>query len=450
MRDLILGVVGTILVAALTVPVQTAAVDAMMQEAAQSSSNSTSTNSTKPGPDAVEAAPLPPQVCFNGGVAVKYGGCKCPMGFSGAQCEVSTPSSNSSTPKPPSKCPLGYTLNPVTGRCEAPAKLTCSSHGFPDFATGQCACEQGWTGPSCNIPDAPDYPGIFGEVQCADPDKYTPGLFLARVGYRSRLISSNTSTSITIPIGPSNRVVINGYDAFIPGQPTKFDLGIKTDVFVIPFYLDSDEVKWEITDPYTLRKYVTTITSDVPRCTVDESAVEEAAKKVAKGDPGVKGDKGDSGERGEKGEPGLPGAKGEKGDSGEKGEKGEPGLPGVKGEKGDTGDQGPMGLGLSFVILRINATQMLPLPPNNASAMYLVNTPDVRTRRPRSITLTLPSAASATNRFLSIRRVDTDGVVRIQTTTGGGIQGLAALQDRWDYVTLVTDGSEWFVFSQGR
>jgi hypothetical protein len=97
---------------------------------------------------------------------------------------------------------------------------------------------------------------------------------------------------------------------------------------------------------------VTRITSDVPRCTVDEDAVDEAAKKIAKGEPGVKGDKGD------------------------------------KGDLGDREDK---------VKKVIKVTRMIAARRANAA-----------------------------------------------------IPGLPRLDDRWDTVTLVTDGLEWFVFSQGR
>lgn len=203
--------------------------------------------------------------------------------------------------------------------------------------------------------DSDDVPGISGEVFCADPDKYNPGKYLARLGYRNRLV--------------------------------------------------------------TMKNFVTTLGADLPRCTVDEDDIDTVAKKIAKGEEGDKGDRGDTG------------------------------LTGLKGEKGDQGDQGPLGPGLGFVITRIQSSQQLTLPDGNASALYLVSTPN--TRRPSRVVLTLPDAAAATNRFLSIRRVDRDGVVRVLTAAGTMIDGVGDLDDRGAYVTLVTDGVEWFVFAKG-
>ena len=306
-------------------------------------------------------------------------------------------------------------------------------------------------------------------------DKHNPGKYLARLGYRNRLVSTNASSTMHIPAGPFNRVIVNGVEVRPFGQPETFALGIKTDVFTLPFDPTVDEIFWELIDPYTMKKFTTTLAPDLPRCTVDEDAIDEAAKKIAKGDRGDRGDKGekgdvghpgDKGEKGDKGEHGLAGDKGEKGDkgdhglTGEKGEKGDKGPTGDKGERGDKGftgdkgekgDKGDLGLGLSFVITRISSSQVLPMPAGNASALFLVNTPPApRGRRGPPVVLTLPDPSRAASRFVTLRRIDTDGVVRVVTINGAAIPGLPALDDRWDTVTLVTDGTEWFVFSQGR
>ncbi len=76
----------------------------------------------------------------------------------------------------------------------------------------------------------------------------------------------------------------------------------------------------------------------------------------------------------------------------------------------------------------------------------------------RTLTLTLPPAADATSRFLTIRRLNAPGLVVINARSGELIAGggnprsgsAVSLDDRADYVTLVSDGSSWYVFGNGR
>ncbi|MFP5379468.1 MAG: hypothetical protein ACLGHP_06915, partial [Vicinamibacteria bacterium] len=71
--------------------------------------------------------------------------------------------------------------------------------------------------------------------------------------------------------------------------------------------------------------------------------------------------------------------------------------------------------------------------------------------------------ADSTSRFLTIRRVNNGGRVLVQTRPGDHLEGgpdvrfprnsdanVLALNSRWDYVTLVSDGENWFVFAHGR
>lgn len=437
MRDLILGVAAAAVLTVFTVPGGPGELFAMA--GGQTATNSSTSTNTSAGQKPQ------PTVCFNGGVADKLGYCKCQPGFAGVFCEyaVSKPTTDTtptnSTPSMP-KCPLGSVFDPISWSCTKPITeyKSCSGHG--KLVDGHCFCAQGWLGAACNIPDVgDDGPGIFPEVFCADPDKYNPGKYLARLGYRNRLISSNTSSTMDIPVGPFNKVVINGIEQHIAGQPSKFDLGVKTDVFTLLYDPTVDDVRWEITDPYSLKTFGVTLGADLPRCTVDEDAFDVTARKIAKGDPGPKGDPGLKGDPGPKGDPGEPGVKG---DAGPKGD------PGVKGDPGLKGDKGDLGLGLNFVVRHVTASGPLPLADGNASMLYLVSTP--RTRGPRRLLLTLPDAAVAANRFLTVRRIDTDGQVRILTPNGAPIQGLPRLDDRWDHVTLVSDGAGWFVFAHGR
>jgi hypothetical protein len=448
MRDVILAVIATTILAVVAVPGGPGEIVALAQSAPAATGDSKTL------------------ACFNGGVPNGFGGCKCQAGFAGVLCEYTK--ATNSTPTI-TKCPLGSKYDPMTASCQKPITefaKSCSGHGKL-LLGGTCACAEGYSGPTCSVHDSDDVPGITGEVFCADPDKYNPGKYLARLGYRNRLVSTNTSTSMDIPVGPFNKVLINGVEKTVIGQPTKFELGVKPDVFTLEFDPTVDDVRWELFDPHTNKKYVTILGADLPRCTVDEDDIDTVAKKIAKGDKGDKGDlgvKGDKGDRGEKGDFGEKGDKGDRGDTGEKGDKGDVGDKGEKGDRGekgdkgdrgdmgltgltgDKGDQGPIGLGLGFVISRVEFSQQVTLPPGNASVLYLVSTPARQTQ----VVMQLPDAATATNRFLTFRRVGGNGLARVVSATGASIEGLDRLDKPGEYVTLVTDGAEWYVFAQSR
>jgi len=86
--------------------------------------------------------------------------------------------------------------------------------------------------------------------------------------------------------------------------------------------------------------------------------------------------------------------------------------------------------------------------------IYLVEMPPSS----NSLTLTLPPAATATSRFLTIRRVDSRGTVFVKPAAGDALEGRGRerpqdaipLTSRADYVTVVSDGMAWFVFADGR
>jgi len=203
----------------------------------------------------------------------------------------------------------------------------------------------------------------------------------------------------------------------------------------------------------------------------------------AKGDTGLTGatgPKGDKGDTGAKGDTGLTGTTGPKGDTGDAGPKGDTGLTGPKGDRGDTGPIGPTGatgpqglqgvqgpigpggptgpagatgpagqtgLGLSFVVSRVSTSGPLVLAPNNASMIYLVTSAQ---RERGELTLVLPAAASATSRVLTIRRVDDGGrvlVVAMGNETLEAGKGPVVLNDRSDYVTVASDGFNWYVIA---
>lgn len=106
-----------------------------------------------------------------------------------------------------------------------------------------------------------------------------------------------------------------------------------------------------------------------------------------------------------------------------------------------------------FSTLGVDRNGLLALPAAN-SAIYLA-----RTVGPK-LSLTLPAPAQAVGRFVSVRRVDDGGRVLISSGAapleGGrelrardGNSDVIALDERWDWVTFVTDGTSWFVFESG-
>jgi len=89
MRDLILGILATIIMAVVTIPGGPGEIVAMAQQAAPATTDETKTT------------------CFNGGVPDGFGGCKCQPRFADVLCEYA-PKTNA-TPTTP-KCPPGLGL----------------------------------------------------------------------------------------------------------------------------------------------------------------------------------------------------------------------------------------------------------------------------------------------------------------------------------------------------
>jgi len=112
-----------------------------------------------------------------------------------------------------------------------------------------------------------------------------------------------------------------------------------------------------------------------------------------------------------------------------------------------------VGAGLLFKSQQVSASGALTLGPNNASMIYLVQVPAPAL----NLTLTLPPAATATSRFLVIRRLDARGTVFVKASGNETLEGRGRdprdplpLLGRSDYVTVVSDGAGWFVFSDGQ
>jgi hypothetical protein len=87
------------------------------------------------------------------------------------------------------------------------------------------------------------------------------------------------------------------------------------------------------------------------------------------------------------------------------------------------------------VTLNVSTDGELTFPTGAQSVIYLVS------GRP---TLTLPAPSTAIGRFVTVRRVDAGGNVSI---SGAGIT--FTLGNR-EWVTFVTDGTNWSVFGNGR
>jgi len=172
------------------------------------------------------------------------------------------------------------------------------------------------------------------------------------------------------------------------------------------------------------------------------------------GAQGPQGPQGLQGPPGAAGAPGATGATGATGPTGPQGPAGPAGATGPQGPAGPTGPAGAPGLGLIFRSQTVSAGGPLALGPTNATMIYLVEMPPSS----NSLTLTLPPAATATSRFLTIRRVDSRGTVFVKPAAGDALEGRGRerpqdaipLTSRADYVTVVSDGMAWFVFADGR
>lgn len=172
----------------------------------------------------------------------------------------------------------------------------------------------------------------------------------------------------------------------------------------------------------------------------------------ATGAQGVPGETGATGATGPAGANGLNGANGATGPIGPIGPAGPDGVPGLKGDPGTNGinglngvnglqgSPGPMGPGLAFEIRRVSSDAAVTLPAGNRSVIYLVTTP------PSNVTLTLPAASTAVSRFVTVVRVDGGRRVFVRPSNNEMVDGVREpirLGDKFDSITLVSDGVEW-------
>jgi hypothetical protein len=355
-------------------------------------------------------------VCANGGVDIG-GACLCPSGFSGQYCE-----------------------KVVTLQCD---------HGVPGPAG--CKCEVGWMGAQCDQPVA----AILPRVECVSPDPVNPAFSVAVFGYESfalappDALSKNATPSVVVPYGSANRFTVNGVDLGpISGVPTAFYPGLHQSAFSFR-YAPDEVIAWHLSTSST--PLVVSPTAATPACA---SAPGEQGPMGPQGPPGNEGPRGPQGPPGESGKQGIPGNEGPPGPPGEPGKpgltgnQGPPGPPGLPGEPGKPGNEGPPGppgppgLGLGFVVHPINASGTLALPPGNASVLYMA------TPAAKRYELLLPAARDAASRFLTIRRGDAK--VFLKPSNGERLEGLRDGEVKSDFVTLITDGFNWFVFAEGR
>jgi predicted extracellular nuclease len=227
--------------------------------------------------------------------------------------------------------------------------------------------------------------------------------------------------------------------------------------------------------------YVATVTDSLAQSASDTVVVSVVIPSGVPGPPGPTGPQGPQGAQGPAGATGpvgpagpvgpqgpggatgSPGPQGPAGPAGATGPVGPAGAPGPQGVQGPQGAQGPVGpvgpagstgLGLVFESVTVTTSGTLALGSGNASMIYLVRV----LQGNNSVTVTLPPAASATSRFLTIRRLDSRGRVFVRPQTGESLEGRGrerpqdaiALESRADYVTLVSDGTAWYVFADGR
>ncbi len=255
-------------------------------------------------------------------------------------------------------------------------------------------------------------PQVTPRLDCLAADPSSPASRIAIFGYER----APNVASFTIDRGTDNAVMINGVALGDAGQPTTFGAGIHPNVFAVRFNVDTEAVSW------LLKGVAATPDAASPACA------------------GLSGPTGPPGPPGPSGPPGLPGP------------------PGPAGPPGPPGPPGAAGAGLSFAVVEVSQSGRLTLPGGPSSVLFLA-----RVVRGDSLELVLPAAAAGTSRFVTIRQVGARGRILVRAALGsphrvGGEQrhpgpghsGGFVLEDRGDYVTLVSDGSAWYVFAEGR
>ena len=143
------------------------------------------------------------------------------------------------------------------------------------------------------------------------------------------------------------------------------------------------------------------------------------------------------------------------GPPGPPGPEGPPGPIGAQGPMGTPGPAGPPGAGLAFVKLDVVAGSAWDLPAGNASVIVLVTSsrthePMNRTRYRHDDVLRLPPAAAGLSRILVIRRMDERARLAVrpregETLSGGRHPRAVFLEQRFEQVVLVSDGSSWII-----
>ena len=156
---------------------------------------------------------------------------------------------------------------------------------------------------------------------------------------------------------------------------------------------------------------------------------------------GAQGPQGQAGPQGLAGATGATGPQGPKGDTGPQGNVGPPGLIGPQGAAGPTG---ATGLGLSLEIRRTTLDTHITMPTDK-SVVYLVTT------APAAVTITMPQASLAAGRTVTITRVDGGRKVTVLPYAGEMVNGArvpVVMDDKYDSITLATDGVEWAVIAK--
>jgi hypothetical protein len=337
-----------------------------------------------------------------------------------------------------------------------------------------CTCKPGFTGDGFTCQAA-----VHPRLECVMADPLNPATSLALFGYEN-----TTSAAADFAIGTDNQVSLNG-PLSVPNQPTSFTPGIHPFVFGVRFVPGTDVVSW------TLIGQTLNVGADATNCGVPgptgptgpQGVIGDAGPQGPIGSTGAGGPSGPSGSQGPQGftgglgvtgpsgpqgargpsgpsgptgqsgqsgavgstgPTGATGANGAGGPTGPSGSQGPQGLMGSPGLQGPSGATGPAGAGLSFVTQILNDSGAVALPPGNTSVVVLVSAP------PRDVQVQLPAAASAAGRFVTVRRLDSDRRVFVVPLAGetvrGASRGTLTLENRFEGVTLISDGTSWIVF----
>jgi hypothetical protein len=346
----------------------------------------------------------------------------------------------------------GCSASPFVACTNAPGSWSCG------------ACPPGYSGDGRTCTPIND--SLMPSVYCVMPRPGGGGT-VALFAYSSTLQGLNGQPYAYPYDATNNALLINNVDqGALSGVPYFFNPGFHVNVFSVTFN-PTDQVVWRVVDPESGTVHQAMPTANTPLCVLPG----------ADGQPGAPGADGAPGANGLMGPPGPTGEPGPIGPTGPAGPAGAPGAPGATGPAGaagpmgPTGPMGPMGLsgpagatgatgaGLSFVTLTVDDDATLTLPTGSSSVMYLARMERGR-RGNQRMTLTLPDAASSTNRFITVRKVDENGQVIVRTN-GEPLEGAAEirvprdsnavrLESRYDYITFVTDGAKWYVFAQGK